>query len=102
MEYAVVEIGGAQFKVKKGDEFRANLASLKPGKALKLDKVLMRCASKKLELGNPYLHGASVTCDVAGEGRGRKLTAYKYKRRKSSKFKKGHRQNFVVLKVKSI
>ena len=102
MEYAVVEIGGTQFKVKKGDTIVADFALGRSKKAVKIDKVLMCHVGKKVELGAPYVKGASVSCDVLGEGKGKKLIAYKYKRRKSSKFKRGHRQHQVTLKIKDI
>ena len=102
MEYAVVEIGGSQFKVKKGDTVYADFTLGKSKKSVKMDKVLMLHAGKKLEFGAPYVKGASVTCDVVSVGRGKKIIVYKYKRRKSSKFKKGHRQQKITLKVKEI
>ena len=102
MEYVVVEIGGSQFKVKKGDTVETDFAPARGKKAVKLDKVLMCHLGKKIEVGTPYVKGASVSCDVVSEGRSVKVLAYKYKRRKSSKFKKGHRQRCVTLKVKDI
>ena len=102
MGYAVVEIGGSQFKVQKGDIIEADFSLGKSKKSLKFDKVLMYHIGKKLELGDPYVKGASVSCEVVGEGRGRKIVVYKYKRRKSSKFKRGHRQKQITLKIKEI
>ena len=102
MEYAIVEVGGNQFKVKKGDTIRADFTLGKAKKSVKIDKVLMYHVGKDIEIGNPYIKAASVSCDIVGEGRAKKIVAYKYKRRKSSKFKKGHRQRSVSLKVKEI
>lgn len=103
MEYAVVELGGSQFRVKKGDIIRADFALGGAKKtSLKIDKVLMSHIGKKVELGSPYLKGASVSCDVIGEEKADKVIAYKYRRRKSSKFKKGHRQRQIILKIKEI
>jgi large subunit ribosomal protein L21 len=102
MNYAIIEIGGSQYRVKKGDIIQADLPLGQSKKSVKISKVLMCHFGKKFELGNPYIKGASVSCDIVGEGRGKKVIAFKYKRRKSSKFKKGHRQNFVALKVKDI
>ena len=102
MEYAIVKIGGNQFKVKKGDTIKADLVLGKAKKSVKIDKVLMYHIGKEIQIGNPYIKTASVSCDVIGEGKAKKLIVYKYKRRKSSKFKKGHRQRSVTLKVKEI
>ena len=102
MEYVVVEVGGSQFKVKKGDTIETDFAAARGKKAVKIDKVVMCHIGKKVEVGTPYVKGASVACDVVSEGKSAKVLAYKYKRRKSSKFKKGHRQLCVTLKVKDI
>ncbi len=102
MEYAIIEIGGNQFRVKKGDKIQADFALGKAKKAIKIDKVLLYRAGKDLEVGTPYVKGASVSCDIAGEVKTKKIIVYKYKRRKSCKFKKGHRQRVVALIVKEI
>ena len=102
MEYVIVEIGGSQFKVKKGAIIKADFSLGKSKKSVKIDKVLMSHLGKKVELGSPYIKGASVSCDIISEGRAKKVIAYKYKRRKSSKFKRGHRQKQITLKVKEI
>lgn len=102
MDYAVIEVGGSQFRVKKGDTVQADLPSGHSKKSVKISKVLMCYHGKKIEIGNPYIKGASISCDVTGEGKAKKVIAYKYRRRKSSKFKKGHRQRFVTLKIKDI
>ncbi len=102
MEYAVIELGGSQVKVKKGDVINADIVLSDSKKTLKLGKVIMRHLGKKVEIGDPHIKGANISCDVLGAGKTKKVTAYKYKRRKSSKFKKGHRQNFITLKVKEI
>ena len=102
MDYAIVEIGGRQFKVKKGDIIQADFTLGQSKKSVKIGKVLMYHFGKKLELGNPYIKSASISCEVISEGRAKKVIAYKYKRRKSSKFKKGHRQKSITLRVKDI
>lgn len=102
MEYAIVQIGGKQYNVKKGDTIKADFDNSKSEKTVKIEKVLMIHAKKNVTIGSPFVKGASVTCDIVGEGRTRKVIAFKYKRRKSSKFKKGHRQKVISLKVKEI
>lgn len=102
MDYAIVEIGGGQFKVRKGDIISGDFTPSQPKKSVKISKVLMCHHGKKVEIGAPYVKGASVLCDVIKVERGPKLIAYKYKKRKSCKFKRGHRQRSVSLKVKEI
>ena len=102
MDYAIVEIGGGQFKVKKGDVIQADFSLGQSKKSVKINNVLMSHSGKKVEIGNPYIKGASISCEVVGEGKTKKVIAYKYRRRKSSKFKRGHRQRQITLKVKEI
>lgn len=102
MNYAIVEIGGSQFKVKKGDIIQADFSLGQAKKSLKIGKVLLCYSGKKIELGDPFVKGASISCEVVAEGKAKKIIAYKYKRRKSTRFKKGHRQKLVTLKVKDI
>ena len=102
MEYAVVEIGGNQYKVKKDDIINTDFSLGTAKKAVKFDKVVMYHIHKNVKLVNPYIKGASVSCEIVAEGKSRKIIIYKYKRRKSSKFKKGHRQRYVTLKIKDI
>jgi len=102
MDYAVVELGGGQVKVRKGDIIDADYPKAGSKKSLEIGKVLMCHHSRKVEIGAPYIKSARVICDVLKKKKGRKLTAYKYKRRKSCKRKKGHRQHLVTLKVRDI
>ena len=99
---AVIETGSKQYKVAKDDIILTEKIETKEGKALKLRNVLLVKEGNSVHVGSPYLKGAAVTCEVLAEVRGDKLIAYKYKKRKSSKKKIGHRQNLLKLKVKSI
>jgi large subunit ribosomal protein L21 len=72
------------------------------GKVIILDKVLLVSKDKKVEIGQPYVKGAKVEATVLGQTKGEKTTAYKYRRRKSSHWEKGHRAQLTELKIKSI
>ena len=100
--YAVIETGSKQYKVAKDDIIFVEKLDAKEGGTIKLDKVLLVKEGNSIHVGSPYLKGAGVTCEVLAEVRGDKLIAYKYKKRKSSKKKIGHRQNLLKLRVKSI
>lgn len=102
MDYAIVEIGGSQFRVKKGDIINADFSLGRSKKTVKINNVLLRHSGKMVEVGSPHIKGAGVSCEVIAEGKAKKVIAYKYERRKSSKFKRGHRQKFITLKVKEI
>lgn len=100
--YAVVETGGKQYKIAKNDIILVEELKVKEGGTVKLNKVLLAKEGNSLHVGNPYIKGSSVVCEVLGHVRGDKVIAYKYKKRKSSKKKIGHRQGFAKLKVKEI
>jgi large subunit ribosomal protein L21 len=101
--YAIVETGSKQYKVSKGDVLKTEVLGLKKAKEVKLSNVLFISDAKDIKIGSPYIKGASVVCDIMGEERGPKTISFKYRRRHgSSRRKKGHRQNYAVLKVKEI
>lgn len=100
--YAIVETGGKQYRVKKNDIFEVEKLGIEPGKTVKLDKVLMYADGKKVEIGQPYLKNIKVSCEVVANTKAKKVISYKYKRRKSSRRKIGHRQKLTKLKVQEI
>ena len=100
--YAIVEVGAKQYNVKKDDIIEVDKQLVDKGKNITLDKVLLVCSSKTVEIGQPYVKGAKVEALVLGETKGEKTTAYKYRRRKNSHWEKGHRAQLTELKIKSI
>jgi large subunit ribosomal protein L21 len=100
--YAIVEVGGKQYYVQKGDVVEVEKQEFKDGHELNLSKVLLVSKDKKVEVGQPYVKGAKVLAVVMGQFRGEKLVSFKYRRRKSSHWKKGHRQNLTRLQIKEI
>ena len=100
--YAVVETGGKQYRLSKNDVVDIEKIEAVPGKAVSLDKVLLYVDAKKVEIGKPYLKGASLSCEFVNNVKGTKIYSFKKKRRKGYQKKIGHRQNLVRLKVKEI
>ncbi len=101
--YAIVETGSKQYKVAKDDTIEIEKLDVKKAKEVKLDKVLFISDKKNATIGDPYIKGAHVICDYLGKKRAKKVISFKYRRRHaSSKRKVGHRQNYVILKVKEI
>ncbi|MEE8359609.1 MAG: 50S ribosomal protein L21, partial [Candidatus Omnitrophota bacterium] len=98
----IVETGGKQYRVKKNDIFEVEKLETEPGKTIKLDKVLMYADGKKVEIGQPYLKNVKVSCEVVANIKAKKVISYKYRRRKSSRTKIGHRQKLTKLKVMDI
>ncbi|MDI6606552.1 MAG: 50S ribosomal protein L21 [Candidatus Omnitrophota bacterium] len=100
--YAIVEVGAKQYSVKKGDIIDVEKQDILPGKDITLDKVLLASKDKKVELGQPYLKSAKVCATVLEQIKADKVVSYKYRRRKSSHWKKGHRQQLTRIKIKDI
>ncbi len=100
--YAVIEVGAKQYTIKKGDILEVEKQASQKNKELVLDKVLLLSKDKKIEVGQPYIKGAQVSALVLNEIKGQKKISFKYRRRKSSHWKKGHRQNLTLLEIKEI
>lgn len=100
--YVIVETGSKQYKVQKGDVLDVERLDCEPGKPVKLDKVLLCAKGKSIEVGKPYIKDAHILCEVISHLRGVKVFAFKYRRRKNSRKKIGHRQELTRLKVKEI
>jgi len=100
--YAIIETGSKQYKVTKGDIIEVERLPVAPSKTVRFDTVLLYADGKTVEVGSPYVKGARVLCDVLSQMRGEKLIAFKYRRRKGSKKKIGHRQELTQLKVADI
>lgn len=100
--YAIIEVGAKQYQVKKDDIISVNKLEAKKGKEITLDKVLLVYKDKKVEVGQPFLKGVKVSAEVLVQTKGEKSVAFKYRRRKSSHWKKGHRSQLTELKIKSI
>jgi large subunit ribosomal protein L21 len=100
--YAIIEVGAKQYAVKKGDIIDAEKQAGKEGKDITLNKVLMVSKEKKLYLGQPYVKEAKVEASVLKQIKAEKAISFKYRRRKSSHWKKGHRQQLTRLKIKEI
>ncbi len=100
--YAVIETGGKQYKVAKNDVILIDTISVKDGGETKMSKVLLLHDGNSIHVGNPHVKGAHVVCEAIGRVRGDKSVSFKYRKRKSSKKKIGHRQELLRLKVKEI
>ena len=100
--YAVIEVGAKQYCVKKDDIIEVEKQAALKGKEVTLDKVLLLLKDKKVEIGQPYLKEAKVSATVLGHLKGPKTVSFKYRRRKSSHWTKGHRQQLTRLKITDI
>ena len=99
--FAVIQTGGKQYKVAKGDLLRVEKLDLKVGDTITFDKVLL-VGAEQFKVGTPYVAGATVSAEIVREGRGKKLIVYKFRRRKNYRRKNGHRQPFTELKITGV
>jgi large subunit ribosomal protein L21 len=100
--YAIIETGGKQYKVNKGQEFMVESLKKKEGSTINFTHVMLASKNKKIFIGTPYIKKAKVACSVLSNEKSDKVVSFKYRRRKSSKQKKGHRQQYTRLKVDDI
>lgn len=100
--YAVIKTGGKQYKVQEGDTIRVEKLEASEGDSIKLDTVLMLTDGEKVTVGTPLVAGASVSATVKAQGRGKKITIIKFRRRKQYRKQAGHRQSYTELSITGI
>ena len=100
--YALVEIKGKQYKAKKGEVLKIDRIAQVKGESVDFDTVLLLRGEDSVKVGTPYVDGASVKATVEDHGRDKKVVVFKYKRRKNYRRKRGHRQQYTLLKVDDI
>ena len=100
--YAIVQIGSLQYRVSEGDVIDVQRLEGKDGKSITLDKVLLFAEGQTVKIGQPYLKEVTVTAEIARQHLGSKEVSYKYRRRKNSAWKKGHRQRLTNLRITKI
>jgi len=100
--YAVISLNGSQVKVEKDAVFTVNNIKDQASKTIKVDTVLFARKGASYYIGDPYVKDAYVECEIIKDKRAKKVIAFKYRDRKSSQSKTGHRQDQTELKVKDI
>jgi large subunit ribosomal protein L21 len=99
--FAVIKTGGKQYRVAAEDVIKVDKIDGNPGEIIELPEVLL-LGGETVTLGAPTVGGASVAAEVLQQGRGPKIIAFKKRRRKNSRRKRGHRQEFTLLRVTEI
>jgi large subunit ribosomal protein L21 len=101
--YAIIHTSGHQIKVVEGQEVQIDFQEgLAEGAEIVFDRVLAAGEGALMKFGKPVLAGASVTGTVIGDQKGEKLVVQKFRRRKNSKRKTGHRQTYTAVKINTI
>jgi large subunit ribosomal protein L21 len=101
--YAVIETGGKQYKVAEGDIIKVEKLPGEAGSEVVLDQVLLISDDDGLiSIGKPRLENAKVIGEIIVHDRAKKIIVYKYKKRKNSRRKHGHRQAYTKIKISQI
>ncbi|HET6388272.1 50S ribosomal protein L21 [Hyphomicrobium sp.] len=100
--YAVIKTGGKQYRVSKDDLVTIERVSGDAGATIEFGEVLMVGSGADVTIGAPLVSGAKVTAELVKQSRGPKLIAFKKRRRKNSRRKKGHRQDLSVVRITDI
>jgi large subunit ribosomal protein L21 len=99
--FAVIKTGGKQYRVAEDQMLEIEKVAGEPGQIIQLGEVLM-LGGDKPQFGSPTVSGASVAAEVLSQGRGPKIIAFKKRRRKNSRRKRGHRQEFTLIRITEI
>ncbi len=102
METAVIKTGGKQYVVREGQRIKVEKVTAKKGEKLALTDVLLVATDKGIEVGAPYVSGASVESKVVRHGQSKKVTGVKMKAKKRQKHYFGHRQEFTEIEINQI
>ena len=100
--YAVIKTGGKQYKVALGEKLRVEKLNAEVNEEITLEEVLLVSKDGEIKVGAPFIAGAKVVATVVAQGKGKKVVNFKYKPKKSSARKIGHRQLFTQIEIKSI
>jgi large subunit ribosomal protein L21 len=99
--FAVIKTGGKQYRVAEDQMLQIDKIKGEPGEIVQLGEVIM-LGGDQPEIGSPMVSGASVAVEVVSQGRGPKIIAFKKRRRKNSRRKRGHRQEFTLIRISEI
>jgi large subunit ribosomal protein L21 len=99
--FAVIKTGGKQYRVAADDLLKVEKVKGDPGEIVQFGEVLV-LGGDNVTLGAPTVSGASVAAEVVEQGRGPKVIAFKKRRRKNSRRKRGHRQEFTLVRITEI
>ena len=99
--FAIFVTGGKQYKVAEGDIIYVEKLGVAEGESVTFDKVLA-VNGDALNVGTPYVAGATVVATVLKNGKSKKIDVIKYKSKKNEKKKIGHRQPFTKVQIVKI
>ena len=98
MNFAIIQTGGKQYKVAKGDTLEVEKLE-HDGKNIVFDQVLLIADDKDVKVGRPLVPGAKVEAKVIEDGKGEKKLVFRYKAKTRRRKKKGHRQPYTKIQI---
>jgi large subunit ribosomal protein L21 len=101
MSYAVIRTGGKQYRVAEGDVVQVATLAGNPGEKVTFNDVLL-LGGESVKIGAPTVAGAAVEGEIVQHGRGPKLIVFKFRKRKRSRKKAGHRQAFTAVRITGV
>ena len=103
MSYAVIQTGGKQYKVQTGEILKIEKLEIsKPDTKIEFNKVLAYGDDKNIEIGSPTINGAKVEANLIKNSKNRTILIFKKRRRKNSRRKNGHRQQYSLIRINKI
>ena len=103
MPFAIIQTGGKQYKVKAGEIIKIEkFGDQKPNTIVEFKEILAYCDDKNIELGLPIVQGAKVEAEFLKNSKNRTVLIFKKRRRKNSRRKNGHRQQYALIRVNKI
>ena len=99
--FAVFKTGGKQYRAAAEDVLKVDKIKGEPGEIVEFSEILV-VGGDYLTLGAPTVAGATVAAEVLEQARGPKIIAFKKRRRKNSRRKRGHRQELSVIRITAI
>ncbi|BFM14319.1 50S ribosomal protein L21 [Maricurvus nonylphenolicus] len=100
--YAVFVSGGKQHRVVEGETLKLEKIEVATGDSVDFDQVLLVANGDDIKIGTPVVEGAKVTAEVVSHGRADKVKIIKFRRRKHSMKRQGHRQWYTEVKITGI
>ena len=99
--YAIIKTGGKQLKVEVGQPIYVEKLNINEGDKVTFEEVVF-VGGEDTKIGSPLVEGATVVGTVEKQGREKKVTTFRYKRRKDSHRKQGHRQPYTKVMIEEI
>jgi len=100
--YAVIQTGGKQYRVEPGQTLSVEKLPGELGDIINFDDVLLVAGEDKVTVGRPMVNGAKVSAEIVEHGKDKKVTVFKFQRRKNYRRRYGHRQLFTSIKINEV